>query len=169
MAALAATGLDPARLRIEITEHVLIADIGEAIAILTRLRQAGVRITIDDFGIGYSSLGYLRDLPTDTIKLDRSFIRSIDVNDGALSIIEGITSLSHILGLAITAEGIETPAQLASLRTIGCDRGQGFLLGRPTPASEAPPAFIVAMPRLKSVRTRRRGGDRRTGSSATGR
>jgi len=160
-ATLSASGVDPRRLRIEITEHLLISDLGGAIATLNLLRQLGVTIAIDDFGTGYSSLDYLRDLPIDAIKLDRSFITEIGPNGGALPIIEGITTLSHILGLAVTAEGIETSHQLARLREIGCDRGQGFLLGRPAPSGPIPPRPIVAMSPLPSVITNRRQSERR--------
>ncbi len=118
---------------------MLIEDMAATAATLNRLRELGVRVAIDDFGTGYSSLRYLRELPVDAIKLDRSFVHGLESSAGALAIVEGITALAHAIGLAVTAEGIETEGQLAHLQAIGCDRGQGFLLGKPMPATAEPP------------------------------
>ncbi len=130
------TGLDPARLNLEITEHLLVVDVEGTAKTLSELRDLGVKIAIDDFGTGYSSLGYLRHLPVDAIKLDRAFVRGLGADAGSLAIVEGITALAHSLGLSVTAEGIETEEQLAYVRSAGCDRGQGYLFARPSPARE---------------------------------
>lgn len=115
---------------IEITETALMEDQDSTIQTLEELRRMGVRVAIDDFGVGYSSLSYLKRFKVDVLKLDRSFVRDAE-DPRTLSIIESVVSLAHALDMKITAEGIETMEQLRSLRQTGCDRGQGFLLARP--------------------------------------
>lgn len=143
--ALAEFAIDPRKLQMEITEHMLIEDLVTTASTLKLLRELGVGVAIDDFGTGYSSLRYLQELPVDVIKLDRSFVQGLESNAGALAIVEGITSLAHAIGLSVTAEGIETVEQLARLRGIGCDRGQGFLLAVPKPAAEEAPNLVIPL------------------------
>nr|WP_279292703.1 EAL domain-containing protein [Methylobacterium goesingense] len=136
VAALLASGLPARRLELEITESVLMQDAEAVIACLHRLRALGVRIALDDFGTGYSSLSYLRRFPFDRIKIDRSFVREI-ADPGTAAIVRAVVGLGTQLGASITAEGIETEAQMAQVRQEGCTEAQGFLLGRPMPAEEA--------------------------------
>jgi diguanylate cyclase (GGDEF)-like protein len=130
VSALANAALSPARLELEITENVLLSDTEGNIATLHRLRDLGVKIVIDDFGTGYSSLGYLRDFPFDKIKIDRSFVRGLGAAS-AKSIVRAVTGLASALGIATTAEGVETQEQLDQLRLEGCGEAQGFLISRP--------------------------------------
>ncbi len=133
-AALGHAGLDPRRLELEITEGVLLQDSETTLSILHQLKELGVRIAMDDFGTGYSSLGYLRAFPFDKIKIDRSFIADIADRADAVAIVRAVTSLGASLGIATTAEGIETPEQLERLRAEGCTEVQGYLISRPTQA-----------------------------------
>ena len=128
---LAESGLLAARLELEITEGVLIEDAVHALAVLNELRALGVRVVLDDFGTGYSSLGYLHSFPFDKVKIDRSFINQIETDGNAWTIVDAIIAMSHKLRLEVTAEGIETQAQLSMLTGQGCDEMQGYLLGRP--------------------------------------
>jgi diguanylate cyclase (GGDEF)-like protein len=130
------TGMPPERLRLEITENVLVDDSGQADATLSRLRVLGTPLELDDFGTGYSSLAYLQRLPVETIKLDRSFIIGIADNDNARAIAHAAIDMVHALKKNIVAEGVETHEQLALLRRWGCDAIQGFLLSRPVPADQ---------------------------------
>ena len=132
-AALARHRLDPARLVIEITESVFIQDASTAVAVLTRLRDLGVRLALDDFGTGYSSLSYLQQFRFDKIKVDQSFVRRLGQHADTLAIVRAIVNLGHNLGLHVTVEGVETPEQLAILRDLQCDQMQGYLFARPTP------------------------------------
>ena len=134
--ALAAAGLAPQRLELEITESILIADAEAAITCLHRLRSLGVRIAMDDFGTGYSSLSYLRRFPFDKIKIDRSFIRDITDPDAA-AIVKAIVGIGTQRGAVITAEGVETEEQLACVRQEGCSEVQGYYFSKPLPAQEA--------------------------------
>ena len=131
---LAQHGLDAGALTLEITESALVPFPQRSLDVLTRLHAMGVRLVIDDFGTGYSSLAYLKRLPVDEIKLDKSFVVDMlsDPNDAA--IVRATIDLAHNLGLRITAEGVENAAIWAALRAMGCDAGQGYYLGRPTPA-----------------------------------
>lgn len=133
-AALADSGLAPHQLVIEITETVLVTDLPFLAGQLEQLRRLGVRVAIDDFGTGFTSLAHLRQLPADVIKIDRSFVAEMGDDDGSL--VRLVTDLGHHLGLEVVAEGVETEAQLEVLRRLGCDRVQGFLLGRPMPADQ---------------------------------
>ncbi|MGI8484343.1 MAG: putative bifunctional diguanylate cyclase/phosphodiesterase [Thermomicrobiales bacterium] len=143
VAQIARTGIDPRKLRLEITEHIVIDDIVATVSTLNQLRNLGVGVSIDDFGSGYSSLRYLRELPVTGVKLDRSFMRGLETDPGAQAMVTGIVSLTHAIGLSVTAEGIETARQLALVRAIGCDQGQGYLLAPPAPVSpEDPPLRI---------------------------
>ena len=144
------TGADPQGLILEITESVLLDDavaIGER---LLALRELGVRVAIDDFGTGYSSLRYLRELPVDILKIDRAFVSADASQLHDPTIVASVTDLGHALGLEVVAEGIETPAQLDALRTLGVDSGQGYLFGHPTPAEDAT-ALLIERPRDRST------------------
>lgn len=132
--ALAASGLPAGRLELEITESVLMQDSDAVIGCLRRLRAMGVRIALDDFGTGYSSLSYLCRFPFDKIKIDRAFIRDIDEPEAA-AVVRAVVGLGERLGMAVTAEGVETEEQLSRVRRKGCTEAQGFLLGRPMPAA----------------------------------
>ncbi|WP_250008352.1 bifunctional diguanylate cyclase/phosphodiesterase [Actinoplanes sp. M2I2] len=138
--ALADSDLPPTALTIEITEGVLVrsgAHAELALAHLTELRAEGVRVAIDDFGTGYSSLAYLRDLPIDILKIDKSFMPD-DTNDAQqAAMVRAVVDLARSLGLTMVAEGVETAHHAELLRTLGCDRGQGWLFGRPGPAAAA--------------------------------
>jgi diguanylate cyclase (GGDEF)-like protein len=135
--AIATSGLPPELLVLEITESVLMTDRDLAVTILHALRSLGVRLSVDDFGTGHSSLGYLKTLPVDSLKIDRSFIDGLGDNPDDSAIVAAVVRLGHALGLTVTAEGIETPLQLAELRSLGCDLGQGFYFARPQPGEIA--------------------------------
>ena len=128
------TGLDPHHLGIEITEGLLIDNVEATRSTLLALRRMGVEIAIDDFGTGYSSLAYLKRLPLDTLKIDRSFVRDICDDPDAAAIANATVDLAHNLRLAVIAEGVETVGQEALLRDRGCDAAQGHLYSRPLPA-----------------------------------
>jgi diguanylate cyclase (GGDEF)-like protein len=134
--ALAAAGLPPGRLEIEITESVLLDDTEANLETLHLLRRTGIRIAMDDFGTGYSSLSYLRRFPFDKIKIDRSFVRDAGLAPDAAAIIRALVSLGTSLGITTLVEGIETEAQLAAVRAEGCQEMQGFLFSPPRPAAE---------------------------------
>ena len=125
------TGLSPSRLELEVTENVLIEDTSKALSILRRLKALGVTIALDDFGTGYSSLSYLHAFPFDRIKIDRSFVQNMDVSRHAYAIVKAVIGLAHSLSIPVIAEGVETQAQLDALRAEGCDKVQGYLMGRP--------------------------------------
>ncbi len=140
---LEATGVDPARLVLEITETALLPDL-EAPALLGRIRDAGVRSALDDFGIGYSSLRSLQRLPIEIIKIDRSFVGAMLQDPGSKVLVSAMTALGATLGLRVIAEGIETPEQLEMLRGLACPFGQGYLFARPMPA-EAVAALLTTV------------------------
>jgi diguanylate cyclase (GGDEF)-like protein len=127
------TGLAPARLEVEITEGVLIDDFDAAIAILRKIKNLGVRIAMDDFGAGYSSLSYLLAFPFDKIKIDQTFIAKLDSHADSAAIVHAVVALSRSLKLPVIAEGVETQSQLAFLTSSGCDEVQGYFIGRPQP------------------------------------
>jgi diguanylate cyclase (GGDEF)-like protein len=129
--ALSASGLDPRRLELEITESVIFEHETRNIDVLQTLRAMGARIAMDDFGTGYSSLSYLRSFVFDKIKIDRAFVRDLPHDSDALSIIRAIIDMAQSLGVRITAEGVETEAQMSALRGLNCAEAQGYLIGRP--------------------------------------
>ena len=137
-AALQRSGLAPERVDLEITESVLLAENSINVAILHELRGLGLRISLDDFGVGFSSLSYLRSFPFKKIKIDRSFVRDVVGNKEAAAIVKAMTTLGSTLDMVITAEGVETESQFACLRGLGCDEAQGYLMSPPRPASEVP-------------------------------
>ena len=130
------TGLAATRLELEITETLVLEKSSQVLATLHALRALGVRISMDDFGTGYSSLSYLRSFPFDKIKVDQSFVRDLGSDRDAQAIVRSIVSLGKGLGVTITAEGVETEAELSCLRTEGCHEGQGFLFSRARPNAE---------------------------------
>ncbi|MET0220635.1 MAG: EAL domain-containing protein, partial [Tardiphaga sp.] len=127
------TGLAPDRLELEITEGVLIEDFERGLALLRRLKALGVRISMDDFGSGYSSLNYLQAFPFDKIKIDRAFVMNLGRNPQSAAIVRAVIDLGHGMNMLIVAEGVETLEQLGFLAEEGCDTVQGYLLGRPLP------------------------------------
>jgi diguanylate cyclase len=129
------TGLPPRRLVLEITESVLMADAENAITVLRGLKNLGARLSIDDFGTGYSSLSYLKKFPVDILKIDRSFVDGLGVDDDDSAIVQATINLAHSLGLTTVAEGTETPEQVRALTELGCDKAHGYLFSRPAPAS----------------------------------
>jgi EAL domain-containing protein (putative c-di-GMP-specific phosphodiesterase class I) len=137
--ALAASGLDPDRLWLEITESVLMEDADTAVAALERLRSLGVHLCVDDFGTGYSSLAYLRRFPVDALKVDRSFVAGLGEDPEDSAIVEAVVSMAHSLRLSVVAEGVETEEQLARLRDLGCELAQGFYFAAPVPSSALDP------------------------------
>ena len=120
-------------IELEITENVVMTDIGIAMDSIVKLQSMGIKVSIDDFGTGYSSLAYLRDLPIDKIKIDRSFIAEVASNDSDLTIVKSMIDLSHGLGKRVLAEGVETIDQLNVLRKLGCDAVQGYYINHPLP------------------------------------
>ena len=129
-------GVHPARVTLEITEDCFIANPEEAVLVLERLRDLGAKLSIDDFGTGFSSLTYMRRLPVSELKLDRTFLSGAPRDERAVSVIRSTVDLAHSLGLRIVAEGIENLDALALVDDLGCDAAQGYLMGRPVPAEE---------------------------------
>jgi EAL domain-containing protein (putative c-di-GMP-specific phosphodiesterase class I) len=128
---LAETGLEPARLELEITESLAMQNAETTASTMQGLRALGVRLSIDDFGTGYSSLSYLRRFPIDTLKVDRSFVREIERAPEDATIAATIVAMARTLGLKVVAEGVEEEAQLEVLRRLDCDFAQGYLFGAP--------------------------------------
>jgi diguanylate cyclase (GGDEF)-like protein/PAS domain S-box-containing protein len=136
------TGLDPRRLSLDVTETAYIHILEERIATLDRLKELGVGVAIDDFGVGYSSLSYLKRLPADILKIDRSFVRGVGEVEEDTAIVRMVIDLAHTLGMKVVAEGIEKWGQETLLAEMGCDMGQGFYFSRPL-SPEAVPEFIA--------------------------
>lgn len=126
-------GLEPDRLHLEVVESRSLADLPGVIESLAELRQMGVRISLDDFGTGFSTLSWLQALPVDQIKIDRSFIMGLPAEGTPVALVRGVLALARELGIEVIAEGVEEPEQLALLRDLGCEMVQGYLLGRPGP------------------------------------
>jgi diguanylate cyclase (GGDEF)-like protein len=131
--ALAATGTDPSQLCLEITETVVMHDVEQTLTTLRALKSLGTSLSIDDFGTGYSSLASLKRFPVDSLKVDRSFVSGLGDDREDAAIVTAVVTLAHTLGLTAVAEGIESPAQLAELKALECDMGQGFYFARPRP------------------------------------
>jgi diguanylate cyclase (GGDEF)-like protein/PAS domain S-box-containing protein len=125
------TGIDPGSVWLELTENALMNDAEASIAALQALRAHGVHLAIDDFGTGYSSLGHLKRFPVEMLKVDKTFVDGLGQESGDTTIVRAVVGLAHSLGLAAVAEGLETPLQLAELRTMGCDYAQGYFFGKP--------------------------------------
>ena len=130
------TGLEPSALELEITETSVMDRSEAGLRALADLRTLGVRLVLDDFGTGWSSLAYLRQMPLDMIKIDRSFVTQLDEADRNVAIVQAVLSLAHGLGISVVAEGIETPRQARRLRELGCDLGQGYVWSRPLAAEQ---------------------------------
>jgi len=125
------------RIKVEVTEDILMENEESAGNTLSRLRDLDLRVSIDDFGTGHSSLSHLNRLPVDTLKIDQSFVGNMCDRRGNLEIVRTIVALAHNLSMDVVAEGVETAEQLAELRAMGCDYGQGYLFSRPVEAREA--------------------------------
>jgi EAL domain-containing protein (putative c-di-GMP-specific phosphodiesterase class I) len=147
------TGLEPAVLEIEITESVLMKDGDAALGMLFSLKALGVKLAIDDFGIGYSSLSYLRQFPIDRLKIDRTFICSAHADPQSLAITTAVIALAESLNLGVTAEGVETEAQLNFLKQRRCDEAQGFFLHHPLDQAETE-ALLRRLPGACGLRNR---------------
>jgi diguanylate cyclase (GGDEF)-like protein len=140
------TEFDPRRLEIEITESMLLGATGEVLGELSELRRLGVRIALDDFGTGYSSLGYLRRFPVDKLKIDKSFVQNLGITEDAAAIVECVTRLGRALGLAVTAEGVESSEQHRFVRAVGCHQVQGYLFSPPVEPERINEMLIAGMP-----------------------
>ncbi len=147
---LSQTGFDPARLELELTEGVIVSDADQAEAVMTGLRALGIRMALDDFGTGYSSLIYLRRFPFDKIKIDRSFLESVEATGESVVLIESVVNLGRALGLTVTAEGVETIEQMRLLQAIGCHEMQGYLFSKPVSAADI--ALLIAVSEASSRR-----------------
>ncbi|UPK34854.1 GAF domain-containing protein [Bradyrhizobium sp. 186] len=134
--ALAASGMSPVLLQLEVTESMMMRNVGRALKVLDAIQSRGIRLAIDDFGTGYSSMSLMKHFPIDTIKIDRSFVRDLpqDLEDQAIA--QAIISMGKALGMTVVAEGVENAEQEAFLRTHGCDEMQGFLISKPVPARQ---------------------------------
>jgi diguanylate cyclase (GGDEF)-like protein len=139
------TGLDASCLKLEITESVVMDDIESALAMLSQLKALNVQLGIDDFGTGYSSLSYLHRFPSNTLKVDRSFVNRLESGSEYVEIVRAIVTLAHNLGMDVIAEGVETAQQLAVLRELGCEYAQGYFFAKPVPA-EAAEAMLASKP-----------------------
>jgi len=137
--ALKEAGVAPQRLELEVTENALMGNISNTVLLLNEIRKLGVALSIDDFGTGYSSLAYLKRLPLDTVKIDRSFIIDIPKSPQDMEIVQAIIVMAHTLRLKVVTEGVETPAQLAFLSAYGCDYVQGYLFSKPVPLETLKP------------------------------
>jgi EAL domain-containing protein (putative c-di-GMP-specific phosphodiesterase class I) len=148
LAALAAAGLPPEQLVLEITETALLADVEVGVAALSRLRVHGIRVAIDDFGTGYSSLSHLSRLPVDVLKVDKSFIDRLGGDDGDTSLVEAIITMAAALNLVTVAEGVELVEQARWLHTHGSPQGQGFLWSKPVGLESAKVLLRSGLPEV---------------------
>jgi EAL domain-containing protein (putative c-di-GMP-specific phosphodiesterase class I) len=136
LAALEQTGAKANRLKLELTETMLVADVEDVIAKMLLLKAKGIGFSLDDFGTGYSSLSYLKRLPLDQLKIDRNFVRDILIDPNDAAIAKMLVALANSLGLTVIAEGVETEAQRDFLASLGCYNYQGYLFSRPLPIQE---------------------------------
>jgi EAL domain-containing protein (putative c-di-GMP-specific phosphodiesterase class I) len=134
--ALGKTAITPSRLKLELTESMVLDDVGDTIAKMHALKQIGVRFSMDDFGTGYSSLAYLSQLPLDQLKIDQSFVRNIGTKPTDAVIVQTIVGMAGNLGMEVIAEGVETQAQRDFLAGVGCTLYQGYLFSKPVPIAE---------------------------------
>jgi diguanylate cyclase (GGDEF)-like protein len=151
LSALAHSGLPAGRLELEITESVLLSEADSAMTTLHQLQNLGVRISMDDFGTGYSSLSYLRRFPFDKIKIDRSFVHDITLDQDSIAIVRAVAGLGASLGMSTTGEGVETQAEADFLKKEGCTEAQGYFFGRPRPASEIYKILVDGTPASAAV------------------
>jgi EAL domain-containing protein (putative c-di-GMP-specific phosphodiesterase class I) len=142
---LARWNVDPDYLTLEITESTLMADPARAMEVVARLSAMGIQIAIDDFGTGYSSLAYLKRLPVDKLKIDKSFVRGLATDAHDAAIVESTIGLAHALGLSLVAEGVEDQASWDLLARMGCDVAQGYFISRPIPPDKLT-AWLKALP-----------------------
>jgi len=150
------TKLEPASLEIEITERTIMHDPERAVEILAGLRRMGVKVSMDDFGTGQSSLGYLKRLPIDVVKIDRSFVQEVATNPDYAAIAGAVVAMAHSMGLRVVAEGVETTEQLHFLRKMNCDEVQGYFLAPPVPPDTlaelvARQPLFAALPRARDL------------------
>jgi len=136
---IACGGLEPSDVCVEVTESAMLFEVENVAERLAALRTAGVTVAIDDFGSGYASLGVLRDIPADIVKIDRAFVATIGDSDRDRAIVEHAIDLAHSLGLVVVGEGVETLSQLSILEELGCDRVQGYAFAAPRPLDEFEP------------------------------
>jgi EAL domain-containing protein (putative c-di-GMP-specific phosphodiesterase class I) len=136
-AALAASGMPAHRLELEVTETMLVEDGPQAARVIAALQGLGVSVALDDFGTGWSSLAYLRRFAFDELKIDRQFLRDLDADPRVETVVTAILGIGRGLGMRVVAEGVETQEQADRLLALGCERGQGWLLGRPMPVEQA--------------------------------
>ena len=129
------TDLDPNRLELELTESTLLGNVETAEIAMHRLKALGVKLALDDFGTGYSSLAYLRRFPFDKLKIDRSFVHDLSKHEDSIAIVRAVAALGKSLGMATTAEGVETAEQLERVRAEGCTEEQGYFFGPPRPTA----------------------------------
>jgi len=130
------SGTDPAQIKLEITETLMVENFAQATAALDQLKEVGVSLAIDDFGTGYSSLSYLHQFPLDTLKIDRAFVTNMDTSQNSRRVVLSIAQLAHALDMTIVAEGIEEKPQMDALRALGCQYGQGYLMSKPLAAAD---------------------------------
>src|SRR6185437_4660537 len=142
-AVLAATGLTPSLLELEVTEDILLLDEKSVLKTFQRIQELGVRIVFDDFGTGYASLSYLKKFPLDGLKIDRSFVSDLIANSDDAAIVSSTIGLSKQLGLSVIAEGIENRPTVDLLAIMGCEEGQGYYFGRPLPVDELERQFLA--------------------------
>jgi EAL domain-containing protein (putative c-di-GMP-specific phosphodiesterase class I) len=131
------TATEPDLLQLEITESAVMRDLDISLRVLASLKELGVRLALDDFGLGHSSLIYLKQLPVTTLKVDRAFVSGVATNPDDRAIVAAVVAMAHSLGLEVVAEGVETPEQLSAIRALGCDTIQGYLYSKPVAAEEA--------------------------------
>jgi EAL domain-containing protein (putative c-di-GMP-specific phosphodiesterase class I) len=147
---LRSTGMPAAQLELELTESVMLRDMDSTLQALLQLHEAGISISIDDFGTGYSSLSYLSRLPLDKLKIDRSFVKDIDMRPSDAVLCRTIVAMARNLGLHVTAEGVETESQLRMLSECGCTHYQGYLFSRPVPAEQVSALLAQQVRRVSS-------------------
>ncbi|HMN83974.1 MAG TPA: EAL domain-containing protein, partial [Burkholderiaceae bacterium] len=143
-------GIPPQLLRLELTESAFIETPDRTIKLIGELRRIGVRVIIDNFGTGYASLSYLKNLPVDGLKIDRAFVRDLPADRGNAAIVQAITTLAAKLGLQAMAEGVETAAEMKALRSFDCDQMQGTLISEPLPFSQTQ-EFMESLPALRQM------------------
>ena len=167
--ALAASGMPPELLQLEITESMVMHNVARAIELLDIIRGRGVRLAIDDFGTGYSSMSLMKKFPVDTIKIDRSFVKDLpdDAEDRAIA--QAIISMGKALGMTLVAEGVETAEQAAFLRAHGCDEMQGYLLSPPVEPERVAALIGAAEPRVRTAACSRSTGSPVRGDPQVGR
>lgn len=136
---------------IEVTEDSFLADRERAQQVIQELHQAGFEVSVDDYGTGFSSLAYLRDLPLRELKIDRKFVAQIDTDERSAAIVSTTTDMAHALGMRIVAEGVESAAVISTLRTLGIDLAQGYFIARPMPAREVDSWIAAYRPRPTRV------------------